>query len=100
MTFAPGETIKTVRIDIADDGVVEPLESFTFQLFNPSANASIARAVTRIGIADNDNQVQTPALYVRDATVDESAGTISVPVLMGGTAAGLQRHRDGALRDR
>ena len=63
--------------------IVTPFVSFTFNLSTPT-NATIARASTRIGIVNNDTLVSTPSLYVRDAIVDEKAGSVSIPVLLGG----------------
>jgi chitinase len=53
LTFAPGETTKTVRIDILDDHVAEPTETFLLNLFTPTS-ATIARAHTQVTIVDND----------------------------------------------
>ena len=86
LTFAPGETIKTVRVDILDDATPEGMETFMLDLTNPSADATIARADVQVAIVDNDTVVASPRLFVRDAVVDESAGTVSIPVLLGGPA--------------
>jgi chitinase len=85
LNYAPGETTKTVRVDITD-GVndVELMQSFTLDLTKP-VNATISRAFNRVSILDNDTTLATPALSVRNAIVDETAGTVSVPVLLGGT---------------
>ncbi len=83
LTFAPGETTKVVPVDVCDDSSDEALESFTFDLDTPT-NATIARAGSEVGIADNDPVVTTPRLFIRDATVDEKDGTALVPVLLGG----------------
>src|SRR5262249_11170593 len=53
LTFAPGETIKTVRIDLIDDVTPEPRETFLFNLQTPTS-ATIARAAEAITIRDND----------------------------------------------
>jgi Ca2+-binding RTX toxin-like protein len=87
LTFAPGETIKTVRVEILNDLVAEPVESFGVELSAPNGtplNATIARADTMVTIIDNDTVVPTPDVFVRDAIVDEKAGTVSVPVILGG----------------
>ena len=44
LTFAAGETVKTVRVPITNDGVKEGTEAFTFYLLDPT-NAVIARPV-------------------------------------------------------
>ena len=91
LTYAPGETTKTIRIEITDDTNPEStsLESFYVSISastNPPANASIARATAMVSIVDNDNVVAAPKLFVRDAIVDEKAGTVNVPVILGGPA--------------
>src|SRR5664279_930606 len=85
LTFAPGEVAKTIGVPITNDTAKEALESFAVNVYS-SVNATIARSYTRVSIADNDTVVGTPSLYVRDATVDETAGTVDVPVIMGGPA--------------
>ncbi len=53
LTYAPGETTKTVRIDIIDDPTPEPAETFAFNLTNPT-NATITRVTSHITIAASD----------------------------------------------
>ncbi len=86
LTFAPGETAKTVRVDLLNDAMPEGMETFFFNLTTPSATGTIARAVAHVTIIDNDTTVATPQLFVRSATVDERAGTVRIPVVMGGPA--------------
>ena len=83
LNFAPGETTKTVPVQILDCPNVEGFESFTFNL-SAAVNGVIARASTRISIVDNDTVVATPRLFVRDAVVDEKDGNALVSVLLGG----------------
>ena len=40
VTFNPGQTLKTIVIRVKGDGVLEPYETFTVHLFNPSARPS------------------------------------------------------------
>jgi putative cell wall-binding protein len=84
LNFAPGETTKVVRVDLLDCVGVTNFVSFTFNLIAPVQNATIPRASTRIGIVSNATVVTTPGLFVRDAVVDEKAGSVSIPVLLGG----------------
>ncbi|MFT3954992.1 MAG: Calx-beta domain-containing protein [Piscinibacter sp.] len=84
LNFAAGETTKVVRIEIEDDAVAEGYESFYFGLNTPSSNAVLAESFSHIGIVDNDTVVDTPQLFVRDAVVDEKAGTASFVVMLGG----------------
>ena len=70
-------------MDLLNCAAVTPFVSFTFNL-SGATNATIARASTRVGIVDNDTLVATPSLFVRNAVVDQKAGSVSVPVLLGG----------------
>ena len=83
ITFAAGETTKVIRIELLDDGLVENLTNFSFNLASP-VNATIAEAQAMVSIVDDDSVVDTPSLVVRDVTVDEKAGTASFVVMLGG----------------
>ena len=85
LTFTPGQTTQVVRVDLLNCPVVNRFLSFTFNLSSPT-NAAIVRPSTRIGIVSDGNATTTPGLYVRSAVVDNTAGSISVPVLLGGPA--------------
>ena len=85
LTFTPGQTTQVVRVDLLNCPVVNNFLSFTFNLSSPT-NAAIVRPSTRIGIVSDGNATTTPGLYVRSAVVDNTAGSISVPVLLGGPA--------------
>ncbi len=75
LTFAPGETVKTVSVQIDDDFVAEGTEVFTMDLSSPSANATIARASATATIIDNDNPAPgTPQVSIGDLVVDEADG--------------------------
>ena len=75
LTFAPGETVKTVRVQLIDDSDPEATGVFTMNLSYPSANATIARAVGTATIIDNDAPTGTPLVSISDLVVDEAAGT-------------------------
>src|SRR4029077_15774271 len=77
LTFAPGETTKVVRVQLLDCALVEPFETFLFQLSTPGG-ATIARSTSQIGIIDSDSTVAAPHLFVRDAVVDEKDGNARV----------------------
>jgi chitinase len=85
LTFTPGVTTQVIRIDLLDCQFAG-FRSFTFNLSAP-VNATITRPGTRVGVVGDPSPTgATPALYVRDAVVDTSAGTVSVPVMLGGPA--------------
>jgi Ca2+-binding RTX toxin-like protein len=54
LTFAPGETRKTITLTIEADTLVEPDETFILRFFNPT-QATLAQAQTVITI-ENDDQ--------------------------------------------
>ncbi|MDH4560234.1 Calx-beta domain-containing protein [Pseudomonas sp. BN411] len=76
LTFAAGETFKTVRITLGSataETAVDRIENFKLQLFTPSANATIARDVATATIIDNDNPTATPRVSISDFVVDEES---------------------------
>ena len=83
LTFAAGETVKTVRVQLLDDTVPEGTEVFTMNLSTPSANATIARSSATATIIDNDNQAPgTPQVSIGDLVVDEAAGTANFVITL------------------
>jgi hypothetical protein len=55
VTFAPGETTKTVTVQVSGDTTVEPDETFSVNLANVTGNATIADA-QGVGTIVNDDQ--------------------------------------------
>jgi large repetitive protein len=53
LTFAPGETVRTVEVPLADDEIHERIESFTLRLSNPTA-ATLAEPGARVTVFDDD----------------------------------------------
>ena len=65
LTFAPGESTKTVVVNIVGDGIVENAESFTITLSNltpVSPFVTLSRATATGTIVDDDVFIQVPAL--------------------------------------
>ena len=85
LTFAIGETTKTVRVELSEDTTAEQLEHFRLNL-SAVHNATLAKATAMVSIVNNDTVVATPNLFVRDVVVDEKAGTASFVVMLGGAA--------------
>jgi chitinase len=83
LTFLPGETTKVARVNLYDCADPESYEQFFLQL-DLATNGVITRSQTTVGIDDNDTVVATPALTVRNTTVDEKGGFALVSVLLGG----------------
>ena len=99
LTFAPGQTTQTVRVDLLNcqRAGAAGFTSFTFGLNTPGG-ATIARASTRIDIVGDPAPATTPTLAAGDATVDNSAGTINLPVVLGRThRSHLGQHRQRGL---
>ncbi|MEZ4713575.1 MAG: Calx-beta domain-containing protein [Caldilineaceae bacterium] len=70
VTFAAGETRKTITIDIQDDPLDEPEETIVLSLQNPS-NANIGPAAdTTINISDNDD---FPVVYLTQPRYRQSS---------------------------
>jgi Calx-beta domain len=72
LTFAAGETAKTVTVQVNGDTSVERDETFNLNLANAAGNATIADA-TGVGTIVNDDQVITPPsrISINDVTMAE-----------------------------
>ena len=81
MNFAPGETVKTVRVTLLDDAIAEATKNFSLILSSPSANATIIKGA-RATIIDNDATTGTPAASIIDTVVDETDQTATVTVVL------------------
>jgi hypothetical protein len=69
LTFAPGETAKTVTVQVNGDTTVEPDEAFTLNLSNATGHAAIADA-QGVGTIVNDDQAQS-RISINDVTIAE-----------------------------
>jgi RHS repeat-associated protein len=70
LTFAPGETAKTVTVRVNGDTKIEPDETFTVVLSNATGGASLGTATSAAGTVVNDDFA--PAIVYVD---DDWAGT-------------------------
>ena len=75
LTFAPGETSKTITIPILNDDIYEGLEKFFVDLSNPSGTALPANPTKAVEIASDD---AVPTASMAPVTVDEGAGTMTL----------------------
>ncbi|MBL8359497.1 MAG: hypothetical protein JNN18_03310 [Rubrivivax sp.] len=87
VVFAPGETLKTVRLELIDDTVDEALELFSFEYFGVAAGTTASGAQT-VQVLDNDGAIAVPQLFVHDATIDEKAGVMRFVVRLGDMGGG------------
>ncbi len=69
VSFAAGETSKTITVNVASDTVVEASEGFTVTLSNPSAGATLDTA-SAVGTIRNDDAV----LSIATASADKAEG--------------------------
>ena len=105
LSFAPGETSKTIEVSVTDDSLGEEDEDFKVTLSNAS-NATTGDDEAEATITDNE----TPTLTIADATATEGASmsfTVTLdPVAAAdvtvayattdGTATADSNHEDGA----
>jgi uncharacterized repeat protein (TIGR01451 family) len=63
LTFAPGETNQTIQIEVVGDSDIEPLETFSVRLSNPT-NAILARSLARVSITNDDVALTVGAGFV------------------------------------
>jgi hypothetical protein len=76
LTFAPGETTKTIIVPIVDDLIYEGDETFYLYLDTPT-NATISDDQGMGTIVDND---ELPTLSINDVTVIENGGIANFTV--------------------
>ncbi len=81
LVFAPGETSKTVRVNVVSNTQLESTELLWFELSTP-VNATVAQRLTPVLLVDNDATAGTPAISVGDVFVDEAARTASFFVML------------------
>jgi hypothetical protein len=75
LSFAPGETKKTVSVSVKGDTVVEPNETFRVNLSTPT-NATIGKAQGVGTIVNDDLAVVLPQLSINDVSLTEgNSGT-------------------------
>jgi acetyl esterase/lipase len=86
LTFAAGETVKTIVVTILNDGAAESSETFGVQLSSPS-NATLVQSAARVTISDDDQPATyrfSPSAY----EVPEGAGSVTLTVVREGNTAG------------
>jgi len=81
LSFAGGETSKTITVDISDDDLQEGNETFRVVLSNP-ADATLGVATNTVTITDDDAGSVT--LSTGAVTVAEAAGSVTIVVLRTG----------------
>ncbi len=92
LTFTPGVTTQVVRVPLlnCDASLSSGFYTFYLNLSTPSTGATIVRAATQIDVTGDTAASSTPGLFVKNAVVDATAGSIQVPVLLGGPSGAAQ----------
>ncbi len=78
LTFAPGETSKTVTVTVTGDGVDEPNETVKVSLSEPVNARLPVSAATGTGTIEDDDAAPTVTLAVADSAISENGGTTTV----------------------
>jgi beta-glucanase (GH16 family)/Ca2+-binding RTX toxin-like protein len=73
LSFAAGETTKTITVDVAGDTTVEPDQTFTVSLSNPG-NAQVSGGTATGVIQNDDGGSSSPTLSLSPATVSQAEG--------------------------
>ncbi len=82
LSFAPGETTKTVAVDVIGDTAFESNETFTVVLSGASSNATIQTASATGTITNDDAQPAPPTLAISSVSALESAGVFAFTVTL------------------
>ena len=92
LTFTPGETTQVVQITLLNcqHSLSTGFLTFSFNLSGNSTGSSIVSPTTEVNITGDVAASTTPALYVLNAEVDASAGSVNVPVVLGGPSGAAQ----------
>jgi subtilisin-like proprotein convertase family protein len=75
LTFAPGETTRAIAVNIGGDGAIEPNETFTVTLSNPTGGAVLTTATATATILDDDGGPVVFANTSRITLADQGQGT-------------------------
>jgi len=78
LSFAPGETVKTLNVTVLDDSAPESAETLNVRLVQPTGGASIGNGDAVVMLTDNDSGDAT--LSVSSVSVNEGAGTATVTI--------------------
>jgi hypothetical protein len=79
LTFAKGETVKTVPVTVYGDQVPEPNETFSVRLSNPKG-ATIADGVGFVTITDNSPRLSISSEFGSEGEVLTFTVTLSAPL--------------------
>ena len=83
LTFAVGDSARTVTVALLDDAMFEPTETFALTL-SSAVNAMIAAGTAEGRIVDDDDR---PTLAIADAAGVEGSGPMEFEVTLSGTGS-------------
>jgi uncharacterized delta-60 repeat protein len=89
LTFAPGVTLQTFNVPIAEDQLIEPSEMFNIQLSNLTGGGALSVPTAVVTIVDNDFQTGDLTFAAPAYSVAESGGNVSVTVLRTNGSTGV-----------
>ncbi|WP_170147892.1 Calx-beta domain-containing protein [Marinoscillum furvescens] len=84
LTFAPGETSKTLTVVLIADSQLEPTETLEITLSNPTGMALMADDTGLAAITDDD----TAAVTIQDVSANENDGTMTVTATLDNAVQG------------
>ncbi|PSF36651.1 crotonobetainyl-CoA--carnitine CoA-transferase [Aphanothece hegewaldii CCALA 016] len=84
ITFANGETSKTLEISLIDDTISEGVESFNLAIDNSVGATLGTKRTTLIKLVDNDRTSRQLLFELPTFTVEENSGQATVNVILNG----------------
>lgn len=81
LTFAPGETLKTILVPINNDTIPEDPETFRVTLSNPSSGAIIGSPASSIVTIIDDDVRSTIQFSPTNYTVAENGGSVNLTLV-------------------
>jgi hypothetical protein len=86
LTFPPGSTTQDVTVHLLNcvKSLTTGFYTFYLNLAGNSSGSTINRSKTQIDVTGDASAASTPGLYAIGAKVDNTAGTVNVPVVLGG----------------
>ncbi len=89
LSWAAGDqTPRLIDIPVTDENLTTGSKNFSVNLSSVSGGASLGTASTVVTINDNDTVTSAVALSAGTYSVNESAGTASIPVVLTGASSG------------
>ena len=87
LNFVPGVVLQDIRVQI--NNCSNTAYTYFSLTLSGAMGANIAQATTQVDVVGDANLQADPGLYVRNAVVDTTAGTVQVPVLLGGPGGAI-----------